>query len=369
MTTRNTRYPFQPAFALRFFVSFVFTLPQRAAPPVLPPPPPAGMEPLTSSAASPQLFIRTTANSLLMDTATSSSMDAHSRAMQVVVRGRGKRIMDFAPGVIEQSSPHLWPWGYGGPDSPIPLRTPCSRESRLCHLPQTGGRFADDPVLPFQTHQITARGEASKQALISIKHRVNQPGRQAIVAATDVDVEAHVQAQIDRRDAIAAGLPPPPLSTAAERGKEYCREVDSVTKHVFGSNAERRELRKQIWDYTHTFGSPALFFTLSVHDTGVVMNGVRAGLLSALDLFSAFQTGTLPAQLTKDSLFRTVMDHPIATARTFLDMVDAFIADVLQWDVEAQAPFARVGLFGHTKVHQALPAHICSCVIVLTCCA
>ncbi|KAJ7115117.1 hypothetical protein C8R43DRAFT_845193, partial [Mycena crocata] len=128
-----------------------------------------------------------------------------------------------------------------------------------------------------------------------------------------------------------------PVNEAEQVCFDLIKDLDGAAGHVMGSVTSKKYQRNEIWSTVSFFNAPTWFVTIAWSD-----------LHHPIALYYA-QTGSVfrPNLKTYNERNALMSKNPVAAARFFHFMVQAFIQDVLGWASDKR------GIFGHTNAYYA----------------
>jgi hypothetical protein len=118
---------------------------------------------------------------------------------------------------------------------------------------------------------------------------------------------------------------------------------------VWGSDAERRQCRREAFAHQMRFGQLSLFVTLTPNSENSFAMAHYSGIMSVRWFFD-YMSSRVPSTT---ELRQAAMADDCSSARLFLRLVNAFIKDVLSFDPDSKRPTGR-GLFGLTKAYYGM---------------
>ncbi|KAJ7152412.1 hypothetical protein C8R46DRAFT_913250, partial [Mycena filopes] len=226
--------------------------------------------------------------------------------------------------------PWLFPYGKGGIGHPSHSNKQGDMTRKRSLLMYCDKRFQLDtyfPMIAFNHEQLKAASTGSM--LLSKRSKFASVARR--LSAVDPNVAGKIA------DRLAAGDHVKPANPAEQICFDLIKDLDGVAGHVKGSITSKKYMRNEIWSTVAFFNAPTWFVTLSWSD-----------LHHPLALYYAQEdTVYRPEVRTSSARNRLMSRNPVAAARFFHFMVQAFIRDVLGWEDLDR------GLFGHTKAFYA----------------
>lgn len=227
----------------------------------------------------------------------------------LVNRSGSTLVNDDSPCLLSALFPHLDPWGIGGFNHPA-----CSGACRISLerqvknlLRQVDSPFESDPLFSFICWNIIQKRAVSSNTTFSISSA--------------------------RRHSLIEDLME---SAGAVHAVQLFRKLSVVTKNLQGSNGYKLCRRNEIRLLMRTYGMPAFFITLNLHDLSSV-------LVAHYGNISAEKWRSMSSY--KRAVF--VVSHPGATARAFDAQVCAFLDIIVGFK-------KGVGLFGKCEAYYAM---------------
>ncbi|ETV67913.1 hypothetical protein H257_16036 [Aphanomyces astaci] len=126
------------------------------------------------------------------------------------------------------------------------------------------------------------------------------------------------------------------------------RSVACSSSFVWGSNAERRMHRREVFTTADRFGQPSLFVTITPKVDGTITLAYLAGGIQVKSLFDVQNLKHMPDKATMQQL---VMNDNMVSATLFDRSIEAFIKVVVGFDKSTGRPKKTSGLFGHVKAY------------------
>ena len=238
--------------------------------------------------------------------------------------------------------PGLFPFGRGDPDEP--RRVSVSRAQFLRHyVLLSSRRFAQDTVYPLVAFDIVARHMALSRAT----HYCRMGGAEQNVAIAHVS-ESQLAALLEYDASCLAAArnnePRPGVPPTLGSAKVLSNRVRAAAGYA-GSNAQRQVQQRRRFGLQTLFGSAFVFVTASTKDNGSLTVAYLAGDVDASKLIHV-GSRDLPTQAQR---FASSAKDAVAAARYFHRAFTTFFEVLLGYDMEAQRPLARGGIFGHLE--------------------
>jgi hypothetical protein len=235
------------------------------------------------------------------------------------------------PSLFPGMMPWLFPFGFGGFDNPTQsVKIPRMRQIRA-HLSYCDKRFQEDVFFPFIVFNHNQIRECSTGS-----HLLTERSNFDHVASRILEVNSEALDALARRserDGYAR-----PENEAEKQCYELLGYVDSVASHVEGSTTQRKFQRNEIRSLIIEEGVPVFFITFAPPPYKNPICLYFCGLNIDLDDLNI----NLPSYSERA---RMVARNPVACARFFHVLVQAFIQTVLRKG--SPTP----GLFGHTAAY------------------
>lgn len=263
----------------------------------------------------------------------------------VVIRQGGLLVSDRTPHLFAMMFPGLFPYGRGDPDEKRHVRM--SRMHCLRHYLQLSTRrFAQDTVFPLVAFDFMSRHLSLSRA--SLYCRLSSAEQNAAIAGVSVDeLAALLEYDSSCLAAARSNVARPPMPASIGNAKVLTNRVRSAAAHAKGTNAAREAQRRRGFCLQTRFGSPYVFVTLSPKDNGSLTVAYLAGDVPC-ERLADLTMRDLPTQAER---FASTAKDPVAAARYFHRTVEAFFEEAVGFDVAAQRPLARGGIFGHAKAY------------------
>ena len=235
------------------------------------------------------------------------------------------------PKLYPQMFPWLFPYGLGGIGHERQKHRLSDAEHKRHLLMYHDKRFQKDshfPLIAFNHEQIK---DSTKAGFIVAKQKSFDN-----IANRLLQINSDVLTDITERMRNGERV------KGDSQGEKDClqliHDLDRIGGHVKGSITSKKYMRNEIWSLISFQGAPSWYITLSPADNKHPIS------LYYADTKEEFKS-VLQSKSEKDSL---IADNPVASARFFHFMIQAFIKHVL--GVNADHP----GIYGHTSSYYGI---------------
>src|ERR1700730_11215919 len=258
---------------------------------------------------------------------------AHLKAGKVLAIGHGENPESLYnnPQLFPQMFPWLFPYGLGGiknvrQSNALLKKSELSQKRHL--LMYHDKRFQLDPFFPliaFNHEQIKASTTggfllAEKKCFNDITHRL-------------LTLDSQVIESVSQR--MAKGEIVKPVNDQESKCFQMLKDLDHIGSKVQGSTTQKKNMRNEIWSLINYLGAPSWYITLSPAD-----------VKSPICLYYADTNEKFHPQILEDNeRYRLIANNPVAGARFFHFMIQAFIKHVL--GVGTDHP----GIYGKTSAY------------------
>ena len=227
------------------------------------------------------------------------------------------------PGLYPQAFPWLFPYGLGGVGSTALSDKAHKRFLLMYH----DKRFQYDVTFPF-----VAFSHLQMKAASSAGFLLADTSRFHDIANRLLSVDQETLASISKR--LSEGECVKPSTEDEKSCFQLVRDLDHINGKVQGSITSKKYMRSELWALIAYMGAPMWYITLSPADNK-----------HPLCLYFADNNESFNVDLSRNDSerFRLIANNPVAGARFFHFMVDAFIVHVLGFGK------ARRGLYGETS--------------------
>jgi hypothetical protein len=258
------------------------------------------------------------------------AMDHMTKNRKIVAIGHEEKPQSIYnnPLLYPQMFPWLFPYGVGGIGNAFHKGDISSLTHKGHLLMYHDKRFQRDPHFPliaFNHEQIKAGTTGGY--LLTKKQSF------PIVADRLLNLDLDVLSDIAKR--LSDGERVKPVSDAEKACFQVINDLDHIGHHVEGSITNKRYMRNEIWSLISYKGAPSWFITFSPAD---VKHPICLYFADTKEQFS-------PDLRAPDECYRLIANNPVAGARFFNFMVEAFIEHVLG----VKQPHR--GLYGDTSAY------------------
>ena len=264
------------------------------------------------------------------------------KAMGITHAQEAESIYDN-PQLYPQMFPWLFPYGYGG----IGNTRQQNKVSDMLHkrhlLMYHDKRFQKDPYFPliaFNQEQIKSSVTggfllASRENFSTIAQRLLHV-KESVLSALVAKFE---KGPVTAED----------LSEQEKECYKVLNDIDYIGAHVPGSVTNRKHLRNEIWSLSAYLGAPSWFITYAPADIEHPIAIYLAGS----------DTAIYPTNLSKDERFWMIANNPVAGARFFKIMTEAFIKHVLGYGSTYSGLYGKTaGYYGTVEQQGRLTLHM-----------
>jgi len=230
------------------------------------------------------------------------------------------------PKLYPQMFPWLFPYGLGGIGHERQRHKLSDAEHKRHLLLYHDKRFQKDPYFPLIAFNHEQIKDSTTSGFILAKQKSFEN-----IANRLLGINSEVLADITER--MIKGERIKGESTDEKDCLQLIHDLDRIGGHVKGSITSKKYMRNEIWSLISFHGAPSWYITLSPADNKHPIS------LYYADTNEKF-TPVIRSKTEKDSL---IADNPVASARFFHFMIQAFIKHIL--GVDADHP----GLYGDTS--------------------
>ena len=228
------------------------------------------------------------------------------------------------PQLYPQMFPWLFPFGLGG----IGTTSLSDKEHKRHLLMYHDKRFQTDINFPFVAFCHEQMKISSTQSFLMVdQKRFNDISSRLL--SLDQDVLNNL---IEK---LASGVHIKPETVAEKNCFQVIKDLDHIAGKMHGSTTSKKYMRNEIWSLINHLGAPFWYITLSPAD---IHHPICIYYADTQEEFK-------PQFLSYDERVRKVCQNPVAGARFFHFIVQAFIKDVL--GIESKNP----GLYGETAAY------------------
>ena len=228
------------------------------------------------------------------------------------------------PQLYPQMFPWLFPYGLGG----IGAASLSPKEHKRHLLMYHDKRFQVDVNFPFVAfcHEQIAANTTQSFLLV-------EQGRFGEISNRLMHVDWTTLNDLTKR--LEAGEHINNQTDSEKQCFRLLHDLDAISGKMHGSTVSKKYMRSEIWSLTNRLGSPSWYITLSPAD---IQHPICIYLADTKETF----TPEVPGY---DDRIRLVCQNPVAGARFFHFMVQAFIEEVLRVNKEDHQP----GFYGPTS--------------------
>ncbi|KAA1477907.1 hypothetical protein DENSPDRAFT_787314 [Dentipellis sp. KUC8613] len=175
-------------------------------------------------------------------------------------------------------------------------------------------RFQMDPLFP-----LVALNHQQIQHSTTGGFLLTQKSKFPLMAERLVKASANIEVMTSLIERLESGETVHPTTTAEKECFSIINDLDHVAKHVEGSNTNKKYMRNEIWSLICARGAPSWFITFAPSD-----------LKHPLCLYLASQDVKLYLKIYgENERWSLIANNPVACARFFHFMVEAFVKHVL----------------------------------------
>ncbi|KZT08008.1 uncharacterized protein LAESUDRAFT_650295, partial [Laetiporus sulphureus 93-53] len=227
--------------------------------------------------------------------------------------------------------PWLFPYGLGAPENPL-VKTVIGRAAHIRQLLYYADRrFQTDYYFPFIVFNHQQIRESTRGGYL-LTERNNFRHVADLVSSVKPDV---LQGLVDRGKNGE-------VLRAENEDERHCFELisilDYVAGHVDGSSAKRKQQRSEIQSVIVALNVPLFFVTFSPVDINHPLCLYYCG--QSIDLFDSH--GEYPSYAER---LRLIADNPVACARFFHFVVNAFVTIILRVGADTEGLFGRISAY------------------------
>lgn len=231
------------------------------------------------------------------------------------------------PQLYPQMFPWLYPYGLGGIGNPYTVKTVGDVTQKRLQLMYHDKRFQLDAAFPLIALNHTQIKDSTLGGYLLTHKRNFAEVADRILRVTETTLSEVIKQLEDK-----TFLLDPSNKEQAECMK-LIGDIDYVASRVDGSVTARKQMRTQIWSLTSFLGAPSWFITFAPADVNHPIALYFAGTDTTYHI-------DIPSRSERE---RLIANNPVAGARFFKVIVDAFLKHVL--GVGADHP----GLYGKTQ--------------------
>ncbi|KAF5372660.1 hypothetical protein D9615_009864 [Tricholomella constricta] len=228
------------------------------------------------------------------------------------------------PALYPQMFPWLFPYGLGGVGS-----TTLGADTHKKHLLMYHDKCFQSNIAflfaAFSHHQIAAAATSS--------YLVAKTAKFSHIAERILTVNQDVLQDIASK--LAAGEHFKPVTPDEKECFRLVNDVEHCRAKVCGSNTSKQYMRNEIWSLVANQGAPSWYITLSPADINHPI------CLYFADTKEKFE----PVLREDDERFRLIAKNPVAAARFFHFMVEAFLTHVLGFGT------GKAGIYGEASAY------------------
>ncbi|KAA1479141.1 hypothetical protein DENSPDRAFT_788862, partial [Dentipellis sp. KUC8613] len=218
------------------------------------------------------------------------------------------------PQLYPQAFPWLFPYGLGGIGNVNGFKKISDPARKRALLMYYDKRFQMEPLFPlvaFNHQQI--QHSTTGGFLLTQKNRFPLMAERILKASSNLDVMTSLVERMEAGETIT------PITPAEKECFAIINDLDHVAKHVEGSNTNKKYMRNEIWSLICAKGAPSWFITFAPMD-----------LKHPLCLYLASEDLRFyPKMYAEDKRWSLIANNPVACARFFHFMVQAFIKHIL----------------------------------------
>ena len=243
------------------------------------------------------------------------------------------------PQLYPQMFPWLFPYGLGG----IGAASLSHKEHKRHLLMYHDKRFQVDVNFPFVAFSHEQMAANTTQSFLLVDQR-----RFGEISDRLMHIDWTALNDLTKR--LEAGEHVSNQTDSEKQCFKLLHDLDAISGKMHGSTVSKKYMRSEIWSLTNHLGAPSWYITLSPAD---IQHPVCIYFADTKETFTPEMPGY-------DVRIRLVCQNPVAGARFFHFMVQAFIEDVLRVNKESQPGFygPTSGYYGTVEQQGRLALHL-----------